>query len=219
MTSPPTQPNPETIRNLHFREDGTIKPLPEAPHFFAVFALPPRLQLDLEATRTHFLELSRQIHPDFHANAPEAEREEILRRSALVNNAWKTLREPVRRAEYLIETFGREIKSDKGAVPPELLEEMFDIQEAGEDLREARLAADGDALKQAEDRVKPLRESVTRSRKQLMEYLEGQFVAFDSAAEAAGGDLGHDDCQKIMQEIRLTLDRLNYLRTVLRNLK
>lgn len=209
----------EKVRAIHFNPDGSLADLSPATNYFEVFALPPTLNPDVDALREHFLELSRQVHPDFHATDTEAVRQKFLTRSALVNNAWKTLRDPIRRAEYVIETFGKGIQSDKGAVPPELLEEMFDIQEAGEELREARLSADAQALKAAEARVAPLRKSAMAAREQLLGELSAQSREFDGVLDQHDGDPGHDDCQALMKKIRLTLDRMNYLRTVLRNLK
>lgn len=213
-------PDPEIIRETHYEGEGRIKPLPPAfSDYFRVFGLPPRLRLDVEAVRDQFLALSREFHPDFHATAEAARREEVLRRSALVNNAWKALRELPRRVEYLIATFGKGIEPDKGAVPPELLEEMFDIQEAGEELREARLSGDGEALARAEAAVAPLRQAVLETREKLLRQLEEQAEAFDRLAGENGGDLGCEACQDQMRALRRSLDHLNYLRTVLRNLK
>lgn len=216
----PHTPDPATIREVHYEGEGRIRPLPPTfSDYFRVFGLPPRLCLDVEALRGEFLGLSREFHPDFHATAAEETRQEVLRRSALVNNAWKTLRELPRRVEYLVATYGKGIESDKSAVPAELLEEMFDIQEAGEELREARLSGDGEALARAEAAVGPLRQSVRETRDDLLRRLGGQAMAFDQLAEESAGDLGSEACQEQMRALRQTLDRLNYLRTVLRNLK
>jgi DnaJ-domain-containing protein 1 len=212
-------PNGSTVMSLHVEEGGNVRSVDPSLNHFAVYGLPPRLCLDLEAIRAIHLELSRKVHPDFHATADEMQRRESLQRSALLNNAWKVLRDLPRRAEYLVERFGLGISSDKGAVPPELLEEMFDIQEAGEELREARLSADGEALKAAEARVGPLRVAVMEARGRNIGELESLAEAFDNACEQAQGNLGADEPQAILRKIRLTLDRLNYLRTVLRNLK
>lgn len=186
--------------------------------FFQALGLPPRLSIDVDATRDHFLELSRRYHPDFYATADAAERAESLKLSSLVNNAWKTFRDPHKRAEYAVFVYGNNIESNKNAVPPELLEEMFEIQEAGEELREARLGADEAALARAEARIAPLRAQVVATRDQMEARLEELFRQFDAAADA-DPSLDGEACQAALREIRLVLDRMNYLRTVLRNLK
>ncbi|MCC7392294.1 hypothetical protein IT571_08065, partial [Candidatus Sumerlaeota bacterium] len=101
--------------------------------------------------------------------------------------------------------------------PPELLEEMFEIQEAGEELRDARLKSDGVKLQAAEAKIAPLRRQVQAARNSLTEKLAQQFAQFDAAVESASP--ASEAAQRILREIRLTLDRMNYLRTVLRNLK
>lgn len=210
-------PDHGKLRELHFQEGDQIRLLEtQNLDYFTVFGLPPRLVLDVEALRDVFLDLSRRFHPDYFATAEERLREESLRRSSLLNNAYKTLRDPQRRAEYLITHHGLGIESNKNAVPPELLEEMFEIQEAGEDLREARLSANEDALGQAEVRVAPLRKDVQAAREKLQQQLEQEFAAFD---EAAINGIDREESQNALSNIRLTLDRMNYLRTVLRNLK
>ena len=101
---------------------------------FEVFGLERRLGIDAEALQRRFYELSRRYHPDFHAYATPTEQAEALAASARLNAAYRTLRDPIARIEYLVRLEeGRETKegaTDKPKAPPELLAEMFEIQEA-----------------------------------------------------------------------------------------
>ncbi len=102
--------------------------------------------MDATALRSRFYELSRQYHPDFqHARAPE-EQARALEQSALVNAAYRTLRDPIARVEYLVRLEeGRETREGatvKPKAPPDLLEEIFEIQEMLEDAK--RGAVEGD---------------------------------------------------------------------------
>ena len=215
-------PDTAAAMALHFdAASGGLRPMPAGaePDIFTLFGLPPRLVINESATRDLFLDLSRRVHPDFHAGATTAQRDESLRRTSMLNNAWQVLREPARRAEYAAARWGLNITSQRNAAPPELLAEMFDIQEAGESLREARLAADGAALAAAEARVAPLRAEVLASRNQLLDQMGAEMAAFDTAADGSEGNLGAPAVQEALRALRLTLDRLNYVRTVLRNLK
>ncbi|HEY7253619.1 MAG TPA: Fe-S protein assembly co-chaperone HscB [Methylomirabilota bacterium] len=137
--------------------------------YFTVFGLPRKLTVDGAALQRRFYELSRQHHPDFHQGAAAEQQAETLARSALVNRAYRALRDPLPRVEYLIVLEeGREIREgapDKPRAPRELLQEMLEVQEAveeakaegmspaaGERLREerarleARYAAEADAI-------------------------------------------------------------------------
>src|SRR5213595_587862 len=101
---------------------------------FEVFGLPRRLAIDTAELQRRFYELSRRYHPDFHQAAPPEEQVRALEASAGLNAAYRTLRDPIARIEYLVRLEeGRDTKEGatvKPKAPPELLEEMFEIQEA-----------------------------------------------------------------------------------------
>jgi molecular chaperone HscB len=127
--------------------------------YFETFGLERRLDIDVSALRRRFYELSRQWHPDFHQGAPPAEQARALEASARVNAAYRALRDPIARVEYLIRLEeGRETKEGatvKPKAPPALLAEMFEIQEGLEEARagaldettRASLAAQRDGLR------------------------------------------------------------------------
>jgi molecular chaperone HscB len=114
---------------------------------FQVFGLPRRLGIDLAQLQRKFYDLSRRSHPDFHQAAPPERQAEILEASARLNAAYRVLRDPIARIEYLVRLEeGRDTKEGatvKPKAPPELLEEMFEIQEA---LQEARASAQAGGL-------------------------------------------------------------------------
>ena len=101
---------------------------------FEVFGLPRRLGIDAADLQRKFYELSRRSHPDFHQGAPSERQAEILEISARLNAAYRALRDPIARIEYLVRLEeGRDTREGatvKPKAPPELLEEMFEIQEA-----------------------------------------------------------------------------------------
>jgi molecular chaperone HscB len=111
-------------------------------NFFEVFELPRRLAIDGEELQRRFHALARRTHPDFHQAAPPVERAAIEERAALVNTAYRTLRDPIARADYLVRLEeGRATREGSDArpkAPPALLAEMFEIQEA---LAEAKAGA------------------------------------------------------------------------------
>ena len=111
-------------------------------NFFDVFELPRRLAIDGDALQRRFYAQARRTHPDFHQAAPPAERAAVEERAALVNAAYRTLRDPVARVEYLVRLeegrTTREGSESRPPAPPALLAEMFEIQEA---LAEARAGA------------------------------------------------------------------------------
>jgi molecular chaperone HscB len=114
--------------------------------YFTVFGLPRKLGVDGEALQRRFYELSRQHHPDFHQGADAERQAEALGQSALVNRAYRALREPLARMEYLIALEeGREVRESataKPKAPRELLEEMLEVQEALEEAKAEGLGGD-----------------------------------------------------------------------------
>ena len=112
--------------------------------FFEVFGLERRLAVDVAALQRRFYELSRRWHPDFHQAASADEQARALEESARVNAAYRALRDPLARVEYLIRLEeGRATKEGatmKPKAPPALLAEMFEIQEALEEAKAGALA-------------------------------------------------------------------------------
>ena len=114
---------------------------------FEVFGLPRKLGIDTAELQRTFYELSRILHPDFHQGAPPAEQTRALEASARLNAAYRTLRDPIARVEYLVRLEeGRATREGAAATreaPPELLAEMFEIQEALAEAKAGGLDADG----------------------------------------------------------------------------
>jgi molecular chaperone HscB len=115
--------------------------------YFEFFELPRNLVIDAKDLEKRFYALSRKWHPDLHSRKSAAEQEQALEATALLNDAYRTLREPIARTMYLLKQEGFDI-GEQGSkdVPPELLEEVFELNEALEELR----TGDADALPQIE---------------------------------------------------------------------
>src|SRR5262250_770136 len=108
--------------------------------YFDVFGLPRILGIDLAALEKTFHELSRKYHPDYFAAAPPAQKTQAVRMTALLNDAYRTLRHPVRRVEYLLSLYG--LKSDASKVPQALLMEVFEINEQLEEVKSGRASVE-----------------------------------------------------------------------------
>jgi molecular chaperone HscB len=106
---------------------------------FAVFGLPRKLSIDMGRLEQKFLQLSWKLHPDNFVNAPESERELSLKKSSELNDAYRMLRDPLTRVEYLLEIEGQRKEGEKKQqAPPELLEEVFELNESLDELRETK---------------------------------------------------------------------------------
>ena len=108
--------------------------------YFEVFGLPRILGIDLGALEKTFHDLSRQYHPDYFSTASASEKTQAVRMTALLNDAYRTLRHPVRRVEYLLSLYG--FKSDGSKVPQALLMEVFEINEQLEEVKAGRASVE-----------------------------------------------------------------------------
>jgi molecular chaperone HscB len=178
--------------------------------YFEVFGLPRRLQVDLDALQGRFYELSRRHHPDFHQGENAATQAEALEASALVNRAYRTLRDPVARVEYLIALEeGREVREETAAKPKPpvgLLEEMLEVQEALEDAKAAGLTAETSGRLRAE------RQRLEARRRAEEDALIGGAAEWDAAADAGG------DRSPLIERFKRRLAARAYLRTVIDDL-
>ena len=105
-------------------------------NFYQFFGLEPKLRLDLESLQKRFYELSRHWHPDRYTRKSASEQAEALEATSILNDGYRTLRDPVRRAEYLLKEEGFPIGEQRSKdVPPELLEEVFELNMMLEELR------------------------------------------------------------------------------------
>ncbi|MEI6669351.1 MAG: Fe-S protein assembly co-chaperone HscB [Acidobacteriota bacterium] len=112
--------------------------------YFRFFGLPRRLQIDERDLEQRFRAFSRQFHPDYFYNSSSTERLASLERSSYLNDAFRTLRGPVERLEYLLKLEGfapKETHEATTQVPPQLLEEVFELNEQLETIQQLR--ADG----------------------------------------------------------------------------
>lgn len=175
-----------------------------------VFGLPRKLEVDGEALRRRFYELSRQHHPDFHQGAEVARQAEALASSALVNRAYRALRDPLARVEYLIALEeGREVReraADKPKAPRELLEEMLEVQEA---LEEAKVEGLGG---EAAERLRAERRRLEERYEAEAEAIVARSAEWDRLVDDGG------DRRALLEWFKQRLATRAYLRTVIDDL-
>src|SRR5688500_6957367 len=103
------------------------------PSHFERLGLPRRFRLDAAALERNYLARSREVHPDFTGNDPAS-----LHASAALNEAYATLREPFRRAEYLLGLAGGPSATEVKQMPAAFLEEMLELRMRIEEVKDLR---------------------------------------------------------------------------------
>ncbi|HLK38036.1 MAG TPA: Fe-S protein assembly co-chaperone HscB [Polyangiaceae bacterium] len=106
---------------------------------FATLGIARRFEVDLSVVEKVHRELSRALHPDRYVGASASERRAALEKAVEVNEAWRTVRDPLRRAEALLELSGAKVEEGREPRPePEFLLEMLERREELADARQAR---------------------------------------------------------------------------------
>jgi len=125
--------------------------LPMQQNFFELFGLPARFDLDAERLDRAYRDLQSTVHPDRFVNAPEAERRVSMQQATQVNEAYQTLKHPVRRAAYLLAQHGIDPEFETNtAMSAEFLIEQMEWREA---IEEASGSADARELDKLSSRL------------------------------------------------------------------
>jgi molecular chaperone HscB len=162
--------------------------------YYEALGLEPRLSLDADDLKKRFYARNRQWHPDRFSLAGAAEQQRALDMTALLNDAFRTLRDPVTRAEYFLKQNGIELSKD---APPELLEEVFELNMALEELRGGDDSARAQLIA-AQERFEGMRGEIDTALATLAEE-------FDALKDRA-----------VLDQIHSTLNRRRYISNLVR---
>src|ERR1700685_3190129 len=215
-----------TMRAVHFCSAcGKVQP-PEPVDYFTFFGLSRRLNLDAVLLEREFYELSRKLHPDLCARADKREQEWSLEQSSLLNDAYRTLKDPIKRTEYLLRLEGVELEEQskaatekarvsgeikKQVVPPDLLEEVFELNMQLEELRaQKKLGEDDPALVEEIGKQKLELEEKYES---LSEELKNYWNDWDRLP----GDSAEESQHRVRDKMVDLLNRRSYIRNLVRD--
>ncbi len=221
-----------TMRAVHFCEScGKVQP-PAPVDYFTFFGLPRRLNLDVAGLEKDFYELSRKLHPDINARAGSQEQEWSLQQSSLLNDAHRTLKDPIKRTQYLLALEGVELEEQsksateqarstgqikKQIVPPDLLEEVFELNMQLEELRmQKKMGEDDPALIEEIGRQKL---ELEEKHDELLEELQAHWKTWDQLVEReqAGEVVSEDERKQARDKMVDLLNRRNYIRNLVRD--
>ena len=220
------------MRAVHFCEAcGKVQP-PAPVDYFTFFGLPRKLNLDIAALDKDFYELSRKLHPDLNARAGREEQQWSLQQSSMLNDAHRTLKDPVKRTQYLLKLEGVELEEQsksateqaratgrvkKQIVPPDLLEEVFELNMTLEELRgNKKMGEDDPALIEEVGRHKIELEEKYDA---LLEELQSDWKTWDALIDRgqAGQPIPGDEIKVALDKMVDVLNRRNYIRNLVRD--
>jgi molecular chaperone HscB len=214
------------MRAAHFCSScGKVQP-PAPADYFTFFALPRKLNIDVAALEKEFYSLSRKLHPDLYARADKRELEWSLEQSSLLNDAYRTLKDPIKRTQYLLRLEGVELEEQsktateaarasgevkKQVVPPDLLEEVFDLNMQLQELHmQKKMGEDDPALVEELGRHKLELEEKMES---LSRELKSDWDQWDRVVDHGT----EEERLKIRDKMVDLLNRRNYIRNLVRD--
>jgi molecular chaperone HscB len=199
---------------------------PLTQNYFEFFSLPRKLKLDVPALEKHFYVLSRKLHPDRFAAKPVAEQEAALAQSSLLNDAYRTLKDPIARTQYLLTLEGIQLEEQsraatdaarasgqqkKQVVPPELLEEVFELNMQLAEMRAAK--------QMGEDEPELRRDLLTAkdSFDEKMVETQAELEALWSKWDTALDDADQTAQTAVRDAMVVLLNKRSYLRNLVRD--
>jgi molecular chaperone HscB len=221
-----------TMRAVHFCEScGKVQP-PAPVDYFTFFGLPRKLNLDVPALDKDFYLLSRKLHPDLNARAGTQEQEWSLQQSSLLNDAHRTLKDPIKRTQYLLKLEGVELEEQsksaterarssgelkKQIVPPDLLEEVFGLNMQLEELRmQKKIGEDDPALIEEIGRQKL---ELEEKHEALLRELQENWKMWDAMIQRQQNGQPVSDEERRQERDKMVdlLNRRNYIRNLVRD--
>jgi molecular chaperone HscB len=215
-----------TMRAEHFCSAcGKVQP-PVPVDYFTFFGLPRKLNLDTALLEREFYALSRKLHPDLFARADQREQSWSLEQSSKLNDAYRTLKDPIKRTQYLLQLEGVKLEEQsksasdearatgtikKQVVPPDLLEEVFELNLQLQELRASQTMGESDP-----GLTKELEAHKTRFEKKLAalsEELQGYWNEWDKLVYNGSEEARTQVCVKVVD----LLNRRNYIRNLVRD--
>jgi molecular chaperone HscB len=212
-----------TMRAVHFCSAcGKVQP-PTPVDYFAFFAFQRKLNLDSAALEKEFYALSRRLHPDVFGQSDDRERSWSLEQSSMLNDAYRTLKDPIKRTEYLLRLEGIELEEQskqatekaratgelkKQVVPPDLLEEVFELNMHLEELKmQKKMGEDDPALLEEIGKAKL---SLEEKHDALLNELKAEWKKWDESEDESTR-------RKALDKMLDVLNRRNYIRNLLRD--
>jgi molecular chaperone HscB len=221
-----------TMRAAHFCDAcGKVQP-PAPSDYFTFFGLPRKLNLDVSALEKEFYLFSRKLHPDLSARATSQEQEWSLQQSSMLNDAYRTLKDPIKRTQYLLQLEGVELeeqskaateearsqgKLKKQIVPPDLLEEVFELNMQLEELRMQKKTGQDDAALLEEIGKQKL--ELEAKQGVLLHELQGLWQMWDGMIQREQNGQPVSEEERKQERARMVdlLNRRNYIRNLVRD--
>jgi molecular chaperone HscB len=191
-----------------------VQPVSKDLDYFTCLGLPRRLNIDIGQLERKFYELSRAFHPDFYQNKTETEQQISLMNSALLNTAYRTLKDPFQRAEYLLRLEAGSAKDIRTSPPADLLEEILALQEDLEAIRTASPDGDRQALEPLRSKLHGERQTLEQRQAEMEQSLYTLFDEWDRL-DSSSHDKARAGKDTVLKKMRDILSNRTYLQNII----
>lgn len=194
-----------------------VQPVSKELDYFTCFGFPRRLSIDQQKLETKFYELSRAFHPDFYQNKSDAEQTISLGNSAMLNTAYRTLRDPIQRAEYLLDLEAGSVKEIRTTPPADLFEEILELQDTLDEFRASnRTSEAAAALRSKLQSERTALEDRQRDMETELQQLFGRWDGLQDRGEAT--DQARTERDRILKDMRVILSNRTYVKNIVNDL-
>jgi molecular chaperone HscB len=195
-----------------------VQPLSKEQDYFTCLELPRLLTIDTSELENKFYEMSRSFHPDFYQTKTDTERGISLENSALLNAAYRTLKDPILRAEYLVQLEAGAVKEIRNQPPADLFDEILALQDDLEEFRAAGAHPSSD-LTALRTKLQADRETLEQRQRDMESRLFGLFEAWDRLqCQSEPTDTTRTKKEAVLKEMRELLSNRTYVRNIVNDL-
>jgi molecular chaperone HscB len=194
-----------------------VQPVSKEADYFTCFGLPRRLSIDPNKLESKFYELSRAFHPDFYQNKSEMEQTISLGNAATLNSAYRTLRDPIQRAEYLLDLEAGAVKDIRATPPAYLFEEIIALQETLDAYRETGHPSEAKQTLRAQ--LQTERTALEQRQHDMETQLQQLFAEWDRLQDRGEAtDHARSERERILKRMRAILSNRTYVKNIVNDL-
>jgi molecular chaperone HscB len=194
-----------------------VQPVSKETDHFTCLGFPRRLMIDPNKLEAKFYELSRAFHPDFYQNKSETEQSISLANAATLNTAYRTLRDPIQRAEYLLDLEAGAVKEIRSSPPADLFEEILELQDTLEEYRASDRASQ--TGKQLRDKLHMEQQTLEQRKRDMETQLQQLFTDWDRLQDRGEATSeARTERDRLLKQMREILSNRTYVNHIVDDL-
>ena len=194
-----------------------VQPVSKEADYFTCLGFPRRLKIDPQKLEEKFYELSRAFHPDFYQNKSETEQAISLSNAATLNTAYRTLRDPIQRAEYLIAIEAGAVKEIRTSPPADLFEEILELQDTLEEYRASDQSSESG--RKLRSQLQTEQQTLERRKHEMEAQLERLFVDWDALQDRGEAtSASRTERDRLLKHMREILSNRTYVTNIVDDL-